>query len=296
MNFLITGGTGFVGKQFIQTFTSQDHHFYVFTRTPEKYEATSEITYLSFTHPSQELPQIDAVINLAGESIFGYWTAKKKERILSSRLETTKKLLTYVKQLPKAPSVWINASAIGFYGTSDEKQFTEKTTEPGDDFLAEVVYQWEETAREAEKSGIRTVFLRFGIILGHEGSLPIMRLPVKLLAGGKIATGEQWMSWVHIHDTVQLIMFAINTSEIAGALNVTAPEPVQNKDFMKLLAKSLKRPYWFPTPGFAMKTVLGEMSELVTKGQFVIPQKALDHQYTFAFPQLKEALDDLARE
>lgn len=293
MNILITGATGFIGKNFIKQYQQQGNHFYALTRSPNQHVSTNKITYLSYAELQNLNAPIDIIINLAGDSIFGYWTSKKKEKILISRIETTKLLLHYVKTLKTTPKLWINASAIGFYGTSDEKQFTEMTTRSGNDFLASVVKAWEETAKQAETLGIRTVFARFGIILGSEGSLKIMRLPVKLFAGGKIGSGEQWMSWIHIDDVTGLLQFIIENKAVKGPINFTAPGPVMNKEFMRALANALKRPYWLPTPQFFMRVMLGEMSELVTKGQFVIPQKAIEQGYLFQFPRIEEALNDI---
>src|SRR5699024_3687098 len=151
--------------------------------------------------------------------------------------------------------------------------------------------KWENTAKKAENMGIRTVLTRFGVILGDgEGALPLMSLPVKLFLGGKIGDGEQWVTWVHIDDVVNLIIFCLEHEDISGPVNVTAPESKRNNDFMKILAHVLTRPYWFPTPSFLIRSALGEMSQLITKGQYDLPAKALHAKYQFKHPKLKEAL------
>lgn len=293
MNILITGGTGFVGKRLTETLKKQGHHVFILTRSVEKHQNIANETYLDYTYPVDTLPDMYAVINLAGESLFGYWSESKKERILSSRIETTEKVIHLMKQMKHQPTVFISGSAVGFYGTSTELIFTEKTNTSGNDFLADVASRWEKIASQAEHLGIRTVYTRFGVILGDQGALPLMSLPVKLFLGGKIGNGEQWMSWVHVDDVVNLILFCINNATIEGPVNVTSPEPKRNKAFLKTLAKVLKRPYWFPTPAPLMKVAMGEMSELITNGQYVLPQKAIDHGFEFSYPQIEAALSEI---
>lgn len=292
LNILISGGTGFVGKHLTNRLINKGHHVFIITRTPQAYESTENVTYLHYD--AKLLPRIHAVINLAGDSLFGYWTKRKKERILSSRINTTQTLINLMKQLPEKPQAFISASAVGFYGTSHDVIFTEKTIQPGDDFLARVVVDWEKTARQAIDAGIRTVILRLGVILGEEGALPLMSLPVKLGVGGKIGSGEQWTSWIHIDDVISLILFSLENHQLEGPINATAPHPVRNKDLIRTLAYFLKRPYWFPTPASVMRLAMGEMSELITKGQFVLPQKALDNGFTFKYPTLEAALKEIS--
>lgn len=292
MNILVSGGTGFVGKHLTNRLINKGHHVFIITRTPQAYESTENVTYLHYD--AKLLPRIHAVINLAGDSLFGYWTKRKKERILSSRINTTQTLINLMKQLPEKPQAFISASAVGFYGTSHDVIFTEKTIQPGDDFLAHVVVDWEKTARQAIDADIRTVILRLGVILGEEGALPLMSLPVKLGVGGKIGSGEQWTSWIHIDDVISLILYSLENHQLEGPINTTAPHPVRNKDLIRTLAYFLKRPYWFPTPASVMRLAMGEMSELITKGQFVLPQKALDNGFTFKYPTLEAALKEIS--
>lgn len=291
MNILISGGTGFVGRHLTHRLVNDGHHVYILTRTPHAYKNSNHTTYLNYE--ANTLPHIHAVINLAGDSLFGYWTHKKKERILSSRINTTQTLIELMKQLPEKPNTFISASAVGFYGTSEDLIFTENTDKPGDDFLAQVVVKWEKTARQAIDLGIRTTLLRLGVILGHEGALPLMSLPVKLGVGGRIGNGEQWTSWIHIDDVVSLILFSLENDQIEGPINATAPHPARNKEFIKTLAHVLKRPYWFPTPAPVMRLVVGEMSELITKGQYVLPHKAKECGFKFSYPSLEDALKTL---
>lgn len=289
MNILLAGGTGFIGQQLVSVFLKKDYRIFILTRHPESYNCTDHLTFISYDIDVNTLPTIDAVINLAGESLFGYWTKQKKNKILVSRISTTEKLVQMIQQMKIKPKVFLNASAVGYYGTSQEEIFTERTTTPGNDFLAHVVASWEKTAEKAAAIGIRTVFMRFGMVLGKAGALVQMSLPVHFFLGGRIGSGEQWMSWIHIDDVVQLIQFSLH-EEISGPLNVTAPHPVRNKDFMRMLAKTLKRPYWFPTPAPIINLALGEMGQLVTKGQYVLPQKALDYGYNFLHENVQDSL------
>ncbi|WP_026908252.1 TIGR01777 family oxidoreductase [Paucisalibacillus globulus] len=291
MNYLITGGTGFVGKKLIEKLISLGHHSFILTRTPEKFSNTKHTTYLNFDN-TKNLPAIHGVINLAGETLYGYWTKNKKERIKTSRIETTQRLIDLMKHMEEKPDVFISGSAVGYYGISDDMIFTEETTRPGNDFLADVVVDWEKTAKQAEELSIRTVLARFGVILGSNGgALPLMSLPTKLFVGGRIGKGEQWTSWVHLDDVVDLIIYAIQKESISGPFNVTAPQPVRNKEFNQILSKSLKRPYWFPTPGLLVRAATGEMSQLILKGQYVLPNKALETGYQFHHPTLDLALE-----
>lgn len=294
MNILITGGTGFIGGKLKYHLIEKGHHIYILTRTPENHVDSKSETYIPYTVDASKLPEIYGVVNLAGESLFGYWTKDKKNKILSSRLNATKQLLELVKSLSTKPKVWINGSAVGFYGSATDIIFTENTTDAGNDFLSSVVSDWESTASQAEELGIRTVYARFGIVLDkNDGSLPLMTLPVKLFVGGKIGDGEQWISWIHIDDAVSLLNFCLLHEKIEGPVNFTAPYPKRNKEFYQILAEVYKRPYWFPTPKFLMSLAMGEMAQLITEGQYVLPQRALDSEFLFKFPKLKPALISL---
>ncbi|MHA6252688.1 TIGR01777 family oxidoreductase [Oceanobacillus sp. CAU 1775] len=294
MNFIITGGTGFIGGHLKEHLIKKGHHVFVLTRSPKAENNTNFETHISYSVNTEELPEIHGVINLAGESLFGYWSEEKKDKILSSRLKVTEQVIQLVKKLRVKPKVFINGSAVGYYGMSEELIFTEKTTTPGEDFLAQVVVDWEKTASEVESLGIRVVYTRFGIVLGKkEGSLPMMALPVKLFVGGKVGDGEQWISWIHINDAISLLDFCLFNEEMNGPVNITAPRPQRNHEFYKTLAEVYKRPYWFHAPAPLLILALGEMATLLTEGQYVLPQKALEQGFKHDFPKLKEALNQL---
>ncbi|HLR14947.1 MAG TPA: TIGR01777 family oxidoreductase, partial [Bacillota bacterium] len=222
MNILISGGTGFVGSALTNALIRKGHHIFICTRSANKKSTHKQVQFVSYDALGN-LPNMDAVINLAGESLFGYWTSDKKEQILNSRIHITRTLVEYIQKQTVRPKVFISGSAVGFYGTSEDKMYTEKTTQPGDDFLAEVASSWEEQARPVEDLDVRTVYTRFGVILGYGGALPLMELPVKLFVGGKVGTGKQWLSWVHVDDVVKSMIECMDNSMIEGPVNVTSP-------------------------------------------------------------------------
>ncbi|WP_273129244.1 TIGR01777 family oxidoreductase [Metabacillus sp. HB246100] len=298
MKIAISGGTGFVGKHLTDYFLKQNHDVYILTRS-EKTSSKKNLHYIKWltdqANPATHLEDVDVVINLAGKSINDRWTDEAKRQIIQSRIEATKAMYSIISSLERKPSVFINASAIGIYGTSKDQVFTERSTEHGSDFLAETVDVWEKEAKNIQKLGVRTAFTRFGIVLGEEGALPKMLLPYKLFAGGKLGSGTQWMSWIHIDDLVRMIDHVIKTPSLSGPVNVTAPNPVQMNEFGKTIAKTINRPHWLPAPSFAIKAILGEMSILLLEGQKVLPEKAVETSFTFTFPHLQPALEDIVK-
>ncbi len=299
MNIAITGGTGFVGSELSKVLIERGHTLYILTRNPSRHQDETSIKYIGWlteeAYPEKELQNVDVFVNLAGESInSGRWTEERKQRILDSRIQATKEVIRIIESLNKKPSALINASAIGYYPASQTETYTETATNKADDFLGHTVQKWEEEASKAKALGLRTAFTRFGIILGkEEGALPKMALPYKLFVGGKVGSGKQWLSWVHLKDVAEAIAFVIETSTISGPVNITAPHPYQMNDFGKVLAQVLGRPHWIPAPAFALKLALGEMSQLVLEGQKVLPKVLEEHGYRFHFPHLKPALEDI---
>ncbi|MGG1573274.1 TIGR01777 family oxidoreductase [Fictibacillus sp. NRS-1165] len=298
MKIAITGGTGLIGSAVTDLLLSDHNEVYILTRS-RKVTDDDNLHYVewlgSSSSPEKELDGMDAFINLAGESIHGRWTEEKKKNIMESRLQATEEVLRILGKLPEKPSVLVNASAVGYYGSAEQERFTERSSPKNENFLSAVAQKWEQKASEAKELGIRTVFTRFGVVLSKKGgALSQMEMPYKLFAGGRIGSGRQWISWVHLEDAARLIAYAIE-SEIEGPLNVTSPFPVQNNDFGKELGEIIRRPHWLPAPAFAIKTVLGEMSVLILEGQHAYPEKALQSGFKFRFPRLQEALKDLLK-
>ncbi|RSK26142.1 TIGR01777 family protein [Bacillus sp. HMF5848] len=299
MKIAIAGGTGFVGNAVTQLLLAQNHEIIILTRHPRN-STQSGVSYVGWLkdefQPEKELQNIDIMINLSGESLNdGRWTKEQKGRIVSSRLKSTNEIIRIMRTMPEPPKVLINASAIGIYGTTSAEKFTENSDHVGSDFLAQTVSQWEHAALQANDLNVRTVLMRFGVILGKdEGALPRMLLPYKLFAGGTIGSGEQVLSWIHIDDVARAIVFAID-HPLSGPVNVTAPTPKTMKEFGKTIAAVLHRPHWLPVPSFALKTLLGEMSVLVLEGQYVLPDKLQKNGFVFSFPILDEALHDILK-
>ncbi|MGG3562838.1 TIGR01777 family oxidoreductase [Neobacillus rhizosphaerae] len=299
MKFAIAGGTGFVGKALVNELSKYDNEIVILTRRARNSNEKVNVRYTQWltdnAFPVKDLQNTDIFINLAGESInSGRWTEERKNKIMSSRIEAVDAVLDIINQLERKPRALINASAIGIYGTSETKVFTENNEKLGTDFLAETVVKWEQEASKASSLGVRTVFCRFGIILEKAaGALPKMLLPYKLFIGGNIGSGKQWMSWIHLEDVVKGITFVIENEQIYGPVNFTAPQPLPMSDFGKTLAQVLHRPHWLPIPSFALRLLLGEMSTLVVEGQKVLPKKLLEHGYQFQYPELKMALKNI---
>lgn len=297
MHVVIAGGSGFVGEALQERLLAAGYRVTILTRSPEKVRQSDQLKVVQWLtnecKPEAQLGQVDAIVNLAGESINGLrWTATKKKKILHSRMAATQEIIRIINALEQKPEVLVNASAVGFYGMSETETFTEENHPHADDFLASVVRRWEGEASKVEEYGVRTVYARLGIVLGKGGALPLMALPYKFRIGGTIGSGRQWLSWVHVADVAGMIQFAIENRNVFGPFNVTAPHPVRMKEFGQTVGSVLHRPHWFPVPGFLLKVMLGEMSEMLVCGQRAIPEKAKQHEYMFDYPNLKKALED----
>lgn len=295
MHIAISGGTGFVGKKLTKKLVELGHEVTILTRYPDKYKNEEKITYVQWLKddiPKLENKKIDVYINLAGKSINTYWSEKNKRQIVQSRLHSTEKGIQLLESLSNPPKVYIQASAIGIYGTSLHDTFTEESSTKKTDFLASTVQQWEHTAIQGTKKlNIRTVLCRFGLILDNqEGALPKIVLPYKLFIGGKIGTGDQWVSWIHIDDVVNGIIFTIENETMEGAINFTAPNPVTMNELGKSISQQLRKPHWLSVPSFLVKAVLGEMSILILEGQKVLPAKLIQAGYQFNYEQIDDAL------
>ncbi|MEH7277770.1 TIGR01777 family oxidoreductase [Bacillus toyonensis] len=296
MKIAISGGTGFIGKYLSTFFIQKGYTVYILTRKNKIETSNPNLQYVQWTPdlPTFPLSSIDIVINLAGESINSRWTKKQKEAILNSRIQATRGLIKQLQTLSTKPHTFINASAIGYYGTSETESFTEQQETPGNDFLAETVFLWEQEACKARSLEIRTIYARFGVILGADGgALPKMLLPYQFYIGGTIGSGNQWLSWIHIDDVVRMIDFIIHKEEINGPLNITAPLPIRMKEFGETMATIMRKPHWLPVPSFMLHALLGEMSILVLEGQHVLPSKAIEHEYQYTFPTIDHALQNI---
>jgi uncharacterized protein (TIGR01777 family) len=239
----------------------------------------------------------DAVVNLAGASIAdGRWSAARKAELRSSRIDTTRALVAALAKMNARPRVLISATATGFYGNRGDELLTEES-QPGTDYLSGLAREWEAEALKAEAIGIRVVLARFGIILARDGgALPKIILPFRFFAGGKIGSGQQWMSWISLADVIEILRLALENNEVRGPVNIISPQPVQNAEFTKTLASIMHRPALFPAPAFALRLVLGEMADaLLLSSQRVLPQKLEKLGYRFLQADLKSALTAILR-
>lgn len=277
MTVAVTGASGFIGSRLIQRLQTEGH-------------ATRAISLRAAVSPDA-LSGCDAVVNLAGENIAQRWTTAAKRRIRESRVNGMRALAAAMRESP--PNVLVSASAVGYYGSRGDEILTE-ISEAGSDFLAQICQEWEREAREAQKLGIRVALLRFGMVLGGEGgALPRMLPPFKLGVGGRLGSGSQWMSWIHIADLCDLILFALREPAVSGGLNATSPNPVTNAHFTRALAGVLHRPALFHVPAFALKTILGEMAQVLLASQRAVPDRVLRAGFVFQHPEIGAALRDV---
>ena len=296
MKILVTGSTGLVGTALVMALAGDGHTVCRLMRPQSKTSAGKDGFDVAWNPATGELGGAgvgpDAVVNLAGASIAGgRWTKARKDLLRTSRIDTTKALVKALAKMNARPRVLVSASAIGIYGGRGEEVLTEES-KPGTDFLAGLARGWEAEALKAEALGIRVVLARFGIILAqHGGALAKMLLPFNLGAGGRLGSGKQWMSWITLEDVVGVIRFAIENGAVRGAVNVVAPQPAQNAEFTRVLAKAMHRPAFFPAPAFALRLALGEMADaLLLSSQRVKPRVLEKLSYRFAHADLSSAL------
>ena len=297
MKILVTGSSGLVGTALGQTLAKAGHTVCRLVRPQSAAgEGANEGFAVAWNPVTGELGGAgvgaDAVVNLAGASIAdGRWSKQRKELLRSSRIDTTRALVNALAKMNARPSVLVSASAIGIYGNRGDETLTEES-KAGADFLASLAQEWEAEALKAEALGIRVVLARIGIILAREGgALPKMMLPFKFGAGGKLGSGKQWMSWVALDDVVGILRFVIENNSARGPINIVAPQPLQNAEFTKVLAKAMHRPALFPAPAFALRLVLGEMADaLLLSSQRVAPRAVEKLGYRFLYPDLSSAL------
>lgn len=295
MNITLTGATGFIGKRVTKALVQRGDRVTILTRKPRSGDNPRYVVWDARSDPPAHALETDAVIHLAGESVAQRWTPEVKQRIRSSRIDATRALVRGITASRQKPRVLVSASAIGFYGPRGDDVLTEESP-AGSGFLEDVSVQWEQEAQRAEQEAIRVVNPRIGIVLGPDGgALERMLAPFKMGVGGRLGSGQQWMSWVHIDDIVGLILFALDRNDVRGPLNATAPNPVRNVEFTKQLGNVLNRPTIFPVPVIALKLLFGEMADVLIWSQRVLPRSAMQHGYSFRFPDLRPALQSAVR-
>ena len=320
MNILIAGGTGLIGRALSEALVKDGHTVKILTRRPE---ATRHLVHNMCVlvkwdgHTTlgliDQIEETDVIVNLAGESIAGEyragrefsqihaltsiitkrWTNETRSVIKTSRVNAGRALVNAVQEANHKPNVFVQASALGYYGSHDSLKLSE-TSPSGTDFLADVCQAWEHSTLGIAKLGLRRVVLRTGLVLAKTGGiLPIMLLPFRLFAGGPIGTGQQFISWIHIKDQVSAIQFLIDNEQTSGSYNLCSPNPVTNAEFGRVAGKVLGRPNWMPAPTFALKLILGEKASLVLDSQRAVPDRLSDAGYRYQFELLEPALRDL---
>jgi hypothetical protein len=300
MKLVVAGGSGFLGNALCWTWAEEEHDVRVLTRSLEPGQAQHEsgtgkpgITRVGWRPDGQadglarELDGAAALINLAGESIAGgRWSAARKQALRDSRLLATRSLVSALTQAADPPGTFISSSAVGFYGDRGNEPLTEEST-PGADFLARLCVDWEAEAQRAARPDLRLVLLRTGIVLEKSGgALASMIRPFRFFAGGRLASGRQYMPWVHRLDWIEMVRWIVDTPSVVGPVNVTAPHPVTSAEFSRALGRALHRPSLVPAPRFALKIALGEMADAVLASQRALPGRPLANGYHFRYPEI----------
>lgn len=295
MRALITGGSGFVGQHLAARLSRP----IIVGRSIDKLKnkfADSEVRQWdgSANADPSLLTGVDTIFHLAGESLFhGRWNAEKKAKIRASRIDGTRHLVDLIGRAELKPTTLICSSAIGYYGSRGDEELTEQSA-PGHDFLAQVCQDWEHEARRAEEYGVRVVLIRTGVVLGENGgALAQMLRPFRLGFGGRLGHGRQFMSWIHIDDLTAIMLLAMENANLRGPLNAVTPFPVTNSEFTRVLAHTLHRPAVLPIPGCILKIALGEFAEVLLGSQRVRPAVLQQTGFSYIFPTIKEALQNL---
>ena len=302
---LVTGATGFIGRLLVKALIANGQQITVLTRNAKK-TALMFDDKVKCVESMDELPAnypIDTIVNLAGARILGWrWTESRKAELLKSRVSLTQAIVVWIAKAEKKPRLFLSASAIGYYGIQaigDETELTEDAPTQNI-FMAKLCSDWEMAAQSAEQFGVKVVRMRFGLVLGHGGALPMLLLPIKLLLGGKLASGKQWLSWLHVDDLLGAIahIWRLHQAEdtkasVKPVYNFTAPEALTQFEFSKVAAKVLHRPCFFLTPGWPMRLMLGEQADLLLEGQRVVPVNLLESGFQFTYPDAESALRSL---
>jgi uncharacterized protein (TIGR01777 family) len=293
-NFLVTGATGFIGQRLVHALLRNGHRVTVLTRQVRQaaWLFDGRVDCVSGMEQLPASRRVDVVINLAGARILGWrWTAARRAALRASRVSLTNKLVAWIAAAEHKPALMVSASAIGYYGIQQRGDDAVLTEDAGPQpiFMSDLCREWEQAAQGAAAYGVRVACTRFGLVLGTQGALPMMLLPIKLGLGGPLGGGAQWLSWIHVDDVIGGIAHLCRSGG-DGAYNFTAPENVTQAQFSRTAAKALRRPCGFPTPGWPMRLLLGEQSDLLLEGQRVAPARLTSEGYTFRYPRLEEAL------
>jgi uncharacterized protein len=299
MKFLITGGTGLIGKPLVKSLLTDGHRVAILSRSSRKPEFLQGAEIIQWDGISPHgwvhfLDETDIVINLAGENIGSFpWSERRKIQFLQSRVAAGSALVAAIQASKHKPGTFIQASAVGYYGLHSDEIINE-SAKAGKDFSAQLCVDWERSTLPVEEMGVRRLIIRSGIVLSsHGGVLPRMALPVRMLIGGPLGSGRQGIPWIHIDDEVAAIRFLLENDRLSGVFNLSAPNPISNANFIRILARVLHRPYWFPVPAYALKLALGEMSTLLLDGTFMVPERLIEAGFKFQYTEIEPALRNL---
>ena len=299
MRYVILGGSGLLGSALAKDLSASGHQVTIVSRSPERVNPAAGVEAVGWDGRSAAgwghlVDGADGLVNLAGASIgAGRWSKARKEQILRSREFAGQAIVEAVENARVKPGVVFQVAGVGYYGIADDRIITEEES-AGTDFLAQVAMRWEDSTLPVEKMGVRRVVARCGVVLTPKaGALPPMMLPFKLMIGGPLGSGKQWLSWIHLVDWVRGVRFLMDNDLAGGTYNLTSPQPLPNAEVGKTLGRVMRRPYWFPAPAFALRLVLGEMSMLILEGQRVVPRCLDEMGFKFRFPTLESALTDL---
>ena len=295
MKVLIAGGSGFLGCALTKSLLSDGHKVFILTRGSSVIEGAQAVQWDAKTTSGwgNLVNEMEVVIHLAGKTLASWpWTASTKREFRDSRVFPGLVLAQAVLEATQRPGIFIQASGINHYGLHGD--LADESTPPADDFLAQLTVQWEDATKSVEEVGVRRVVVRSAVVLAKDGGLlSLMALPIKLFAGGPLGSGKHAMPWIHINDWVGGVRYLIDNENAHGVYNLIAPTPTSNAEFNRTLASVIHRPYWFPTPAFLLRTLLGEMSVLVVEGRFAQPKRLIQSGYRFQFETAREALSNL---
>jgi len=286
---LVTGGTGFIGRALVEALRARGDDAVVVSRRPSAAE-------VGWDAIEGELERTDAVVHLAGEPVAeGRWTQARLRSIRDSRVQTTERIARAITRAARKPRTFVSGSAVGVYGMREDDRELDESTEPGDDALARIAVDWEGAADAARDAGVRVVHPRTGVVLGRGGgALARMAAPYRWFVGGPIGSGRQWVSWIHLRDTVRALLFALDRESLSGPFNVVGPHPVRMEELARAIAAALGRPNAMRVPGLALRIALGRgLARVLLTGQRALPRKLIDAGFVFDFPRIEQACADL---
>lgn len=292
MKICITGGAGFIGFALSEAFARKGHHVVVVDCVPPRY-TVENITFVKADLLKDEVPAVfsecEAIVHLAGASIFKRWNTAYKKLIRESRVKSAEAIFNYISKTSHRLKVFVSASAVGYYGDRGEETLTEEAR-PGNDFLADVCVEWEKASRRFEELGVRSVSIRTAIVMGQGGGMLAVTAPLyKWFLGGRLGSGTQWFSWIHRDDLVNIYMSTVKDERFSGPINAVSPGALRNKDFTRALGKALHRPVILSVPAFVLRIALGEFGEAVLASQRAVPKKINDAGFTFQYPDINSA-------